>query len=316
MADLNCTFGHNLTQDQLADLLGDPAQIAGIRQMRFDGGPEADTRLIQIRNTTGLCVELLPDRCLDIGQVWQNGYPFAWMGPNGLPTGRDGLTMENALGGLMATCGFDHIRQPVSHDDHAYPLHGTMALKAAREVSVHQIGNGADTMFVAKAEVVQASPGGATYRLNRRVSVPIAQNTILLEDVVTVTPDAPIFALYHINLGFPLISPSTQVSCNGTPSNDMLQGDPQTRIRGPISGRYALRVDDGLSGPERAIEITADGTDLPWLQTHRRAEPGRNLFCVEPVTHDRKPRAELFKNGDVELLARREFSIEFAFSAG
>ena len=204
--------------------------------MRFDGGPEAGTRLIQIRNTTGLCVELLPDRCLDIGQVWQNGYPFAWMGPGGLPTSAPGVTMDNALGGLMATCGFDHIRQPVSHDSHAYPLHGTMALKPAGEVSVHQIGSGAKTIFVAEAEVVQVSPNGATYRLNRRISVPIAQNTISLEDVVTVTPSAPIFALYHINLGFPLISPSTQVSCEGAPSNDMLEGDPQTRIRGPRFG--------------------------------------------------------------------------------
>ena len=316
MAELDPTFGHDLTQDQLAAAFGDPAQIAGIRQMRFDDGPQAGTRLIQIRNTSGLCIELLPDRCLDIGQVWQNGYPFAWMGPHGLPTWRDGLTMEDALGGLMATCGFDHIRQPVSHDAHAYPLHGTMALRPAREVSVHQIGTGADTMFVAQAKVAQISPNGATYQLNRRISVPIAQNLILLKDVVTVSPDAPIFALYHINLGFPLISPSTQVSCNGTPSNDVLEGDPQTRIRGPMSGRFSVRVDDGLSGPERAIEVTADGTDLPWLQTHRRAEPGRNLFCIEPATHDRKPRAELFKNGDVELLARREFSIKIAFSAG
>ncbi|MBV1867766.1 MAG: DUF4432 family protein [Marinosulfonomonas sp.] len=312
---MSTTIGHDLTQGQLADLLGDPTQIAGIRQMRFDSGPEAGTRLIQIRNATGLCVELLPDRCLDIGQVWQNGYPFAWMGPNGLPTWREGLTMEDALGGLMATCGFDHIRQPVTHDGHAYPLHGTMALKPAGDVSVRQTGSGPDAMFVAQAEVVQASPNGATYRLNRRISVPIAQNTILLEDVITVTPHAPILALYHINLGFPLISPSTQVSCNGTPRNDMLEGDPQTRIHGPLSGPNIVRVADGLPGSDSAIEISTDSKNLPWLQTHRRAEPGSNLFCVEPVTHDRKPRAELLQNGEDQDQERREFAIKFALNA-
>lgn len=38
--------------------------------------------------------------------------PFAWMGQPDLPSANRGETLDTALGGLIATCGFDHVRQP------------------------------------------------------------------------------------------------------------------------------------------------------------------------------------------------------------
>jgi len=153
------------------------AENIGIWQTRRKDGPQKGGRLVQIRNASGSCVELLPDRCLDIGQVWLHGVPFAWMGPWGLPSKGAGVSMDTALGGLMATCGFDHIRQPVRHAGHAYPLHGTMALTPCQILRLHParppLGD-----FVVEAVSHALAPEGVEYTLTRRISLPYSGNEI------------------------------------------------------------------------------------------------------------------------------------------
>lgn len=80
------------------DKVGDPSQIASVRHLRMDDGQAAGERLIEVRNAAGLCVNLLPDRCLDLGQVWLNGVPFAWMGQPDLPSAGQGRDTGYRLG--------------------------------------------------------------------------------------------------------------------------------------------------------------------------------------------------------------------------
>ena len=304
-------FGETVGEAQLGALIGDISQIASIRHMRFDNGPEAGSRLIQIRNASGLCVELLPDRCLDIGQVWLNGVPFSWMGPGGLPPGYAGHGMDTALGGLMATCGFDHIRQPEVVEGTPYPLHGSMALAPARVLAAAgEIGR-----FEVRAEIRQTTMTGAAFKLTRRITVPFVRNHITVEDHVAAVPATPIFALYHINLGYPLIRPETRMKVAGSETNGMLEGTPEIRIE-PAPGRdYAIRVESGHAQPSQALEISLNGGELPYLQTLRRTAPGVNLFCVEPTTHDRKPHAELISQSEAKAQEWCSFSLRFGFEA-
>ena len=301
-------FGHQIPPDALAAQIGSPEQLAGIRQFRLDDGPQKGGRLIQIRNAAGLCVELLPDRCLDIGQVWLRGVPFAWLGPWGLPSKGAGISMDNALGGLMATCGFDHIRQPVTHAGHDYPLHGNMALTPCETVDMHPApAPGGD--FVVEATTRAQAPDGARYTLNRRITVPYDRNEIGLEDRITTAPASPVFALYHINLGFPLIGKDTTVTLNGASISDRLDPDPHVQISPVPAQPNTICVQNGSSG----LNILCDGADLGWLQTYRRADTGMNLFCIEPVTHDRKPRAELLGHTVPQTKSGRNVTLRFTF---
>jgi hypothetical protein len=302
-------FGEDIGEAQLGALLGDVFQIASIRHMRFENGPEDGSRLIQIRNASGLCVELLPDRCLDVGQVWLNGVPFSWVGPGGLPPGSAGLDMDEALGGLMATCGFDHIRQPEEVDGTPYPLHGSMALKPARVLAASaEVG-----AFVVKAEVRQTTLSGATFKMARRVTVPFDENRVLIEDKVSAVPATPIFGLYHINLGYPLITGKTRIAVEGSEANQLLDSEPRIRIAPAPKREYAVSIESARSGTELRLDIKVDGAKLPYLQTYRRAEAGFNLFCVEPTTHDRKPHAELVAEAGAPVDKWRSFSVRFDF---
>ena len=287
------------------------ADNIGIWQTPRKDGPQKGGRLVQIRNATGLCVELLPDRCLDIGQVWLHGVPFAWMGPWGLPSKGAGVSMDTALGGLMATCGFDHIHQPVRHAGHAYPLHGNMALTPCQILRLHParppVGD-----FVVEAVSHARAPDGAEYTLTRRISLPYSGNEISLQDQITTTPDSPIFALYHINLGDALIGADTRVSLNADDLTDRLSPVPAVQIGPAGAGTNTARVQNGAT----ALTVRFKGQDLPWLQTYRRAEADMNLFCIEPVSHDRKPRAELLREGGETAPSCRDFSLRFSFDTG
>tara|TARA_R110002126_G_scaffold185573_1_gene334072 strand:- start:47 stop:976 length:930 start_codon:yes stop_codon:yes gene_type:complete len=282
-------FGQHMAQKELGSLLGDPSQIASIRQLRFDSGPEAGQRLIQIRNAVGLCVDLLPDRCLDIGQVWMGGVPFAWMGSGGLPSAATGATLATALGGLMATCGFDHIRQSEEHDGITYPLHGSMALHPALLVRVGQEGPQAGGDFVVEAGMTRVGANAAQYRLVRKLRISYDRPTIVLEDRVETVPGAPIMAMYHFNLGYPLMGSSTRIEGQGAAF--WPETASATRCFPSPPAPANIRIINERARRRMALGLRYETETLPYLQTHRRAEPG-NLFCLEPASHDRLPRGD------------------------
>lgn len=304
-------FSQQITPKTLTTQVGSSEQVAGIRQFRLDDGPQKGGRLIQVRNAAGLCVDLLPDRCLDIGQVWAKGIPFAWLGPWGLPSKGSGVSMDTALGGLMATCGFDHIRQPVHHAGHDYPLHGNMALTPCKALNVHDVPDQGGDMTI-EATTYATAPDGAGYTLKRRITIPFERNEIRLEDEITTTPASPVFGLYHINLGFPLIGKDTNVTVNGASMNACLTPvDSPVQISPAPSEEYTVSIDNTTA--RVGLDVLCNGSELPWLQTYRRAEDGMNLFCIEPVTHDRKPRSELLGQSAQETKSSQKISLQFLF---
>ena len=306
-------FGVPIEMGDLRCLVGDFQQVAGIREMRFANGPESGARLLQIRNAAGLCVELLPDRCLDIGQVWLHGVPFAWMGPGGLPSRSGVPAMDEALGGLMTTCGFDHIRAAETVAGHPYPQHGSMARRPARLCSAKRVDEPQGSAFVVEAETVHASLKGSEYRLFRRIEIPFSKNEIRLADRLSVVRPAASFALYHVNLGYPLISDSTAVTTDGTARDELFEAEPNTHAARAPAAPYRVEVQARHGSRRLSFGLQADGRELPWLQTHRRAEPGINLFCVEPVTHAHRTHAELLAAEARPFPPQRAFTLSFQF---
>lgn len=265
---------------------------AALRHLRLDGGPGDGSRLIEVANAAGLTVDLLPDRCLDLGQVRLNGVPFAWVGPNGLPPAAPG-EMDQALGGLMCTCGFDHIRQPEAHGGRRYPLHGSMSLRKAQ---VEAAGIGPDGSAEIRARVAHGVAGGASWTLLRRIIVPADRAEIAIEDDVALHAPADgdrVMALYHVNLGPPLIGAGTAITVAGQPRPDLPGSLPATTCEPAAAEGTAVQVARRIGAPRVLFRLEAPAETLPWLQFHRRPAPDGGLFCIEPATHDRLPRADL-----------------------
>ena len=317
MSDAPTILGQHVDRAEAARYGVGRDPFAGIRRLRFDGGPEGDMRLIEIRNAAGLVVELLPDRCLDIGAVWFRGVPFGWIGANGLPTERGpGGDFDVALGGLLATCGFDHIRAAVTLDGRHYPQHGTMAL---RRTVVETCGrDAADGGFTISARAEHGTLDGERYVLARRIRVAAAEPRLWLDDLVTyMGPDrsAPVMALYHVNLGYPQVGEGFACRVAGASRADIASMGDETRIERAPALPYGVEVGSRFGALSPTLEVRVEGGSLPFLQFHRRTRPGANLFCIEPVSHDRLPRAELVA-AEPPMAAPFEarFSLSFCFS--
>ena len=272
----------------LRDQIGDVSQLASVRHLRFDSGVAAGERLIEVRTAAGLCVNLLPNRCLDLGQVWLHGIPFAWMGQPDLPSADKGVTLDTVLGGLMATCGFDHVRQPETHEGVHYPLHGSMCLRPMDSVDVAPPVIGEPVRLT--AQTVRDGANGARYVFTRTIEIGGTAPRITIDDTVTADQGCPIMALYHFNLGYPLLAPDTVVrgfNCAALPRAEAV-----TECFDALNAAEKVVVERHTERGRLMLALAFDKSSLPYLQIHTRPPPDGNLLCIEPVTHDRLPRAQ------------------------
>ncbi len=112
-------FGYPTAKAALRSLAGDLRQLASVRRITLDDGPERGVRALVFSTGGGLDFWALSDRSLDIGPLWFRGMPIAWQGPAGfvsptLTNTQDdgGRGLERSFSGLLVTCGLDHIHKP------------------------------------------------------------------------------------------------------------------------------------------------------------------------------------------------------------
>lgn len=109
--------------------IGSLDQVAAVEEFVVDNEPGRGSRRWRLTNGSGLEVDVLPDRCFDIGRAVLDGRPIAWCSPAGFATSaRADDTGTRWLrtfgGGLLATCGLDTFGPPSSDRGEEYPLHG------------------------------------------------------------------------------------------------------------------------------------------------------------------------------------------------
>lgn len=311
-------FGRAFSKHELGRVFPDLMHIAGFKKLTIDDGSGRGMRLLQIDSGGGLRIDLLPDRCCDIGQVWCDNIPFGWISPMGTPVPY-AIGANNALSGLMATCGFDHIRQPETDEGRSFPLHGNMMHMPSRIISTDTVWNGDECLFRVKAEATQFHLNHGAIRLKRHIYVPLGGRSLVISDRVSVlSGDLPVMAMYHINLGFPTVTPKSTLSLNGADiSKDCLS---ENSIRVRPSGAPVSEV-ELTAGPNAGVgfRLKYDGGTLPFLQTLRDAREGINVLCIEPATHDRLPRKELRERGALVPTPRggaHVFRLEMIFDSG
>lgn len=311
-------FGQAFTKQELGRVFPDLMHVAGFRSLTIDDGAGRGMRLLQIDSGGGLRIDLLPDRCCDIGQVWCDDIPFGWISPMGTSV-RYAIGENTALSGLMATCGFDHIRQPDTDDGRSFPLHGNMMHLPAKIIATDTVWDGDECLFRVKAEVTQFNLNYGAIRLQRHIYVPLGGRSLVISDRATVlSGNLPVMAMYHINLGFPAVTPASTLHLNGGDiSKDFLfENVIKTRSSGAAVSEVELA--GGHDGGAR-FHLKYDGRKLPILQTLRNAHEGINLFCIEPATHDRLSRKELREQGSLVPTPRggsHAFHLEMLFDSG
>jgi hypothetical protein len=125
--------------------------------------------------------------------------------------------------------------------------------------------------------------------------------------------------LYHVNIGWPLLSPDTVIDIPGTTSPDAESGrftigEPRETFE-EVSSQYVLEKGcDTVSvvNPELGLSVhLQDSTStLPWLNTWKMFHRRRYVYALEPSnTQSLAGRVEARKIGDLPSLKPGETKI-------
>jgi hypothetical protein len=193
-------------------------QLAGVRAITYDDGRSAGLRAFEVWTGAGLSFHVLADRCLDVGPCTFNGKSLTWNSPAGFAHPSyyepEGLRWLRTFGGgLFATCGLDQFASPSAEDSEEFGLHGRVGALPAEQVGYRTYWDGDEYRLEITGVVRQARLFGENLLLKRRVSTALGSSAIQIEDEVTNEGwnRQPHMIMYHFNLGFPLISPTTEL---------------------------------------------------------------------------------------------------------
>lgn len=191
--------------------------IAFVSRSRVEGGPGDGMEVLDVRMWGGFDLRILPDRGLDIGQVWYRGVPLAWVSRVGetrpLRDLEDRDWSRGFGGGLMVTCGLRNVGMP----SEGHGLHGTYSHLPASDVVAARDIDG-DRLLVTVEGLVTDEGHPDVLRLARSIRTWTGSGLIEVTDRLTNlgsrTTETPI--LYHFNFGYPLWGPGALLDLDVT----------------------------------------------------------------------------------------------------
>jgi hypothetical protein len=317
--------------------IGHIQQLGGTRLVTLEDGVERGLRVVEFRTTTGLEFGVLVDRAMDIAWCRFEGRSIAWHSPVGFvgpwyrePHGSGFL--RSFGGGLLVTCGLDHILGPEDDERDTYNLPS----RARTEYGMHgRISNtpvllrsyGEDSLLSpqecvlhAEGEVRQAGALAESLVLRRRISAPLDGQLIRWEDTVenVGSQPTPHMLMYHVNLGAPLLDASSELiapSMAVTPSGDY---DAHLEFHSPRAEALPQAYSHSMAARDGRVAVALVNRshhDRPWgvvlhydadrfpcfLQWRYLAER-TYVLGLEPSTNRFGGRAEARARGELTIL--------------
>ncbi len=312
--------------------IGSMQQLAGIRTSVLDDGKARGLRVADIDNGSGLTFTALLDRGMDIGKASYKGTPLAYMSPVGYSHPahfeEDGVRwLRNFSGGLMTGCGLRNVGIPddgiKDASDGPMGLHGRLSNTPAENISVSEEWVDGKYKLAVSGIVRETCFFRENLELKRTISTAMGDNTITLTDRVTnrgVKP-SPLMLLYHINLGFPLLSETATLSAKvnqTTPRDENAAQDIENwaTCQKPTAGLpercffHDIEPDiDGmaritLSNPQvgLAFEIAYRKKELPCLTQWKMMGEQEYVMGLEPANCLPNGQTQERKNGTIRTI--------------
>src|SRR5690606_22916889 len=198
-------------------------QVGGIETAVLDNGPGKGTRIAWVNTGAGLRYKVVIDRGLDIVDAFYNAHSLAWISHTGVvaPNAAEyhGVEWLHGFGGgLLTTCGLDHVGGPESDEYGDRGLHSQFSRLPATIESIIQPDPAAGRLDMQITGIIkQSRPLGPQLVLRRTISGRLGEPTVRVHDEVVNqgnTP-APHMLLYHMNLGWPLVDEGVDICWRG-----------------------------------------------------------------------------------------------------
>lgn len=325
-------YGHDYTRQELQRLVGDISQIAGVRSGELADGPERSVRIADFKTGSGLTFTVLIDRGMDIAWASYRGASLEWRSPTGVVAPAffepDGLGwLRGFYGGLLLTCGLSYFGSPTVDEGQTLGLHGRASFLSASRVSVAEEWIGDEFEMSITGLVREVAVHGENLTLRRQLVTRLGESRIHIQDTVSNQGfrSSPHMLLYHINLGFPLAAPDSELlvaSCEVRPRNQAATAGlgQETRLQSPTPGfaeqvfYHRLRAD---AEGNAAVALVNHGwenghglglflryrtEELPWFIEWKMMSEGTFVLGLAPATNLNDGRARERAEGRLRYL--------------
>ncbi len=307
--------------------IGHPHQIAGVEEVTLAHGKGKGMTLLSVRNGRGLAITLSPDRTMDIARITYKGDNMGYFSPCGFvaPTyyDKDGAGfLKSFTAGFMTTCGLSAVGSPCTDEGETLPLHGTLANIPCESYTYTED----ESTITVVGKVRDAAIFNRSYILTRTYQISKSDNTFSLSDTVENigASIAPCMLLYHINLGYPLLSENAQVSIPAAgvaPRDDHAAAYIDTRLQmekpQPDYQECCYYYDVntrgttaavGLYNPDirKGVRIAYDKTTLPFFTQWKMMGVREYVLGLEPGNCTPDGRDVMRRNGTLVELAPGE----------
>lgn len=224
--------------------IGHDSQLCCIEEVRLVGGKGDGMRLLQVRNATGLEMTICPDRCADIYRLIFKGESLGYFSPSGYVApayyNREGDNFLRCFtAGFLTTCGLTNAGNPSVENGEALPTHGSIQAAPCEHIWWTE----EDDCFMIHAIVPDGQIFEEKLELHRTIRVGKWENSFTITDTVVNKSHlvTPLMLLYHMNIGYPLLSENTVLDINSIqvqPRDEFAAQDLDTwnKITSPIPG--------------------------------------------------------------------------------
>ena len=337
-------YDMELDRRHLERFTGRLDQVSGITPFQLIDGRGAGGRALRIATGTGLDVEVFADRALDLNRASYRGQTLCWRSQNGdvapafCQPDDDGF-LRSFFGGLLTTCGLTNFGPGGTDEWGTVGLHGRIHAAPAEELSYSESWQGDECTLEISGTMRESRVFGENVSLNRRVWTHLGSNTLWLTDTVRNDGFAtwPHMILYHINAGFPLLSPGARlyVSHSDVEPRDAEArrgievwdqvSDPQPGFKEQVFLHRPVNCSDGRAavalvnerlqcGEGLGLAVRFDTEQLPALQQWRMMGEGTYVMGIEPANCRIEGRLNAAREGVLPFLEAgetRTYEIEF-----
>jgi hypothetical protein len=312
--------------------VGNHKQLGGIETSVLDNGAGAGVRIAWIDTGSGLRYKLVLDRGMDIAEAVYNDCNLAWIGHIGVvkpqPLSNQGLHWLRTFGGgLLTTCGLDHVGGPETDEFGDRGIHGQISNLPAEIISIQQpnVFSG-DMNFSITGIIRQARIFGPCLALKRTISGTIGNPAIQIEDEILNEGNqaAPIMILYHFNFGYPLLDKGCVIKSDGdsfvrtgheflaNPENLEILPDPSPLHNGAGESVIVYNVSKiqrelahcSLWNPHKhlGVQLEWNKNELPFMSNWQHFAKNEYVTGLEPGTHPPVGQSNARKEGTLQFL--------------
>ena len=322
--------------------LGNISQVFDVKDYRYIGGRADGVRATDITTSGGLSVSVLADRAMDFASIRYRGVNMGFVTPVGVSTPNryesDAFGfLRNFEAGFLTTCGLTTMGNPSEDNGELLGIHGRISNTPAEEYAVSTGTEHGIPYAELSGKMRQVRFMGENLLWTRRIRIDDAATVISFTDTVENDSffESPFMVLYHFNLGYPFLSPATQIYLPSlrvqerTPyAKQGLEGwshadEPSDSVEEMCFYHQMQKNADGRVGYAAYNEelgigccIEYDGNELGWFVEWKCMQSGNYVMGLEPANACLEGRVEARKNGSLSILKPFEkrslpFRIEF-----